>query len=71
MKKNFYFILLLCCLILLFLDLFIDKHASHSYIEYSSFSFATLGFLSTFIYVLIAKVLKKFVLKDEDFYDKH
>lgn len=70
MKKNLYFILLLICFVLLVLDVFVDKSHAHSYIEYCSFSFAVFGFLSTFFYVFIAKVLKKIVLKDEDFYDK-
>lgn len=55
--------------VLLVLDLFVDKHPYFGFDGAPSFS-AAYGFISCVLLVLIAKVLRIFVMRDEDHYDK-
>lgn len=55
--------------VLLVLDLFVDKHPFFGFDGAPSFS-AAYGFISCVLLVLIAKVLRMFVMRDEDHYDK-
>lgn len=55
--------------VLLVLDLFIDKHVVFGFDGAPSFS-AAYGFISCVLLVLFAKVLRIFMMRDEDYYDK-
>ena len=55
--------------LLLVLDFFVVKHAAFGFDGVPNF-FAAYGFISCVLLVLGAKVLRMFVKKDEDYYDK-
>ncbi len=55
--------------VLLVIDLFIDKHVVFGLDGAPSFS-AAYGFISCVLLVLLAKVLRIFIMRDEDYYDK-
>ena len=54
--------------ILLGIDFFITKHPDFAFEGVPNF-FAVYGFISCVMLVLIAKVLRLFLMKDEDYYD--
>lgn len=56
-------------IVLLVLDFFVDKHPYFGFDGAPSFS-AAYGFISCVLLVLIAKVLRMFMMKDEDYYDR-
>ena len=49
-------------------DFFVDKHPHYSFDGAPSFS-AAYGFISCVLLVLVAKVLRMLLMKDEDYYD--
>ena len=55
--------------VLLVLDLFIEKHTVFGFDGAPSFS-AVYGFISCVLLVLLAKVLRILIMRDEDYYDK-
>ena len=55
--------------VLLVLDLFVDKHPFFGFDGAPSFS-AAYGFISCVLLVLFAKVLRMIVMKDESYYDR-
>lgn len=55
--------------VLVVLDLFIEKHTVFGFDGAPSFS-AVYGFISCVLLVLLAKVLRIFIMRDEDYYDK-
>ncbi len=55
-------------LVLLVLDFFIHKHAEFPWEGAINF-FAVYGFLSCVLLIFIAKILRIFVKRDEDYYD--
>jgi hypothetical protein len=55
--------------VLLVLDLFIEKHADFPWEGYADF-FAGFGFVSCTLVILIAKLLRVFVKRREDYYEK-
>ena len=54
--------------VLIVLDVFVDKHPHFGFDGAPSFS-AAYGFISCVLLVLIAKVLRLFLMKEEDYYD--
>lgn len=58
-----------CCLALIIIELFVDRH---SYLAAESvFGFYALyGFIGCVFLVLASKVLRKMVMRDEDYYDR-
>ncbi len=54
--------------VLLGIDFFIEKHPDFAFDGAPDF-FAAYGFISCVMLVLIAKVLRMFLMKDEDYYD--
>ncbi len=62
--RIFYIILAL----LLLVDFFIEKHSAFGFDGVPNF-FAAYGFISCVLLVLIARVLRKFLMKDENYYD--
>lgn len=55
-------------IVLLIVDLFIHKHADFPWEAAPNF-FAVYGFVSCVLLIFIAKVLRLFIKKDEDYYD--
>jgi hypothetical protein len=55
--------------VLLIVDFFIHKH-SYFYWEDAPDFFAAYGFISCVLLVLVAKVLRLFIKRDEDYYDR-
>ena len=55
--------------VLLVLDLFIEKHADFPWEGHADF-FAGFGFVSCTLVILIAKLLRVFVKRREDYYEK-
>lgn len=54
--------------LLLIIDFFIEKHPEFNFDGAPNF-FAAYGFISCVLLVLVAKVLRLFLMKDEDHYD--
>jgi hypothetical protein len=54
--------------LLIVLDFFVDKHPHFGFDGAPSFS-AAYGFISCVLLVLVAKVLRLFMMKDENHYD--
>jgi hypothetical protein len=57
-----------CCFILFAMDLVIDRHIYHPWEEFIGF-YAFYGCLSCVVLVLLARELRKVVMRDEDYYD--
>ena len=53
---------------LLIIDFFIHKHAEFPWEETTNF-FAAYGFVSCVLLIFIAKVLRRFVKRDENYYE--
>ncbi len=56
------------CGALLLLDFFIDRHVSHAWEGIWGF-YAIFGFAACVILVLVAKELRKVLMRDESYYD--
>ena len=54
--------------VLLILDLFVEKHPYFGFDGAPSFS-AAYGFIACVLLVLVAKVLRMFLMKDEEYYN--
>jgi hypothetical protein len=61
-------LLYVCCGIVLVLDLFVHRHMGHPWEELPGF-YGLYGFAGIVILVLLAKELRKLVLRKEDYYD--
>lgn len=66
--KLFLRIFYVSLVILLVIDFFISKHAAFGFDGVTNF-FAVYGFISCVMLVLIAKVMRMFLMKDEEYYD--
>ena len=66
--KRFLFIFYLSLVVLLIIDFFIHKHAEFPWEEAPDF-FAVYGFVSCVLLIFIAKALRLFVKRDEDYYE--
>ena len=60
--------LYVCCFILFSMDLIIHRHIYHPWEEFTGF-YAFYGCLSCVILVLIAREIRKVVMRSEDYYD--
>lgn len=58
-----------CCLILVLLEFVINRHAYHSWEDLFAF-YPIYGFVGCVLLVLIAKWMRTFLMRDEDYYDK-
>ncbi len=56
------------CFILFAMDLIIHRHTYHPWESFTGF-YAFYGFLSCVVLVLLARELRKLVMRDEDYYD--
>ena len=57
------------CFILFAMDLVIHRHTVHPWESFIGF-YAIYGFLACVILVLLARELRKVVMRDEDYYDQ-
>lgn len=55
--------------VLLVVDFFVPKHAAFPWEETPCF-FAAYGYISCVLLVLVARVLRLFIKRDEDYYDR-
>lgn len=62
-------ILYISCFILFAMDLVIHRHTVHPWESFTGF-YAIYGFLACVILVLLARELRKVVMRDEDYYDQ-
>ncbi|MGD8593079.1 MAG: hypothetical protein PVF82_09630 [Gammaproteobacteria bacterium] len=62
--RGFYIV----CGILLLLDFVLHRHISHSWEQLSGF-YAFYGFVACVLLVLIAKQMRKVLMRKEDYYD--
>lgn len=56
------------CALLLLLDFFLHRHVSHDWENLPGF-YAIYGFVACVLLVLIAKQLRKLLMRREDYYD--
>ena len=57
------------CFVLFAMDLVIHRHTVHPCESFTGF-YAIYGFLACVILVLLARELRKVVMRDEDYYDR-
>ena len=57
-----------CCFILFAMDLIIHRHIYHPWEEFIGF-YAFYGCLACVVLVLLAREMRKVVMRDEDYYD--
>lgn len=57
-----------CCIILFALDLVIHRHIYHPWEEFIGF-YAFYGCIACVVLVLLAREMRKVVMRDEDYYD--
>ena len=61
-------ILVVCCVILFGLDFVLHRHVAHPWEGFGGF-YAIYGFIACVILVMLARELRKAVMRDEDYYD--
>ena len=61
--------LIAVCLMLFGLDAVLHRHVAHPWEELFGF-YAIYGFVACVLLVVLAKELRKLLMRDEDFYDK-
>ena len=66
--KRFLGIFYVSLVVLLIIDFFIHKHAEFPWEEAPDF-FAVYGFVSCVLLIFIAKVLRRFIRRDENYYE--
>lgn len=57
------------CAVLVVVDFLVHRHIYHDWENIPAF-YAIYGFVGCVVLVLIAKVMRKFLMKEEDYYDK-
>lgn len=62
-------LLIVCCILLFALDAVIHRHTSHPWETMFGF-YAVYGFVSCVILVVLAKELRKILMRPESYYDK-
>lgn len=60
--------LYVCCFVLFAMDLVIDRHIYHPWESFTGF-YAIYGCLACVVLVMIAREMRKIVMRDEDYYD--
>ncbi len=59
----------LCCILLLVLDLVLHRHVIHAWESLPGF-YALFGFVACVLLVLVAREMRKVVMRGEDYYDE-
>ncbi|MBD3653558.1 hypothetical protein [Kangiella sp.] len=67
--KRLLYIVYACCILLVLLDFVIHRHIYHSWESLFGF-YAIYGFVGCVVLVLIAKWMRTFLMRDEDYYDR-
>ena len=67
--KRFLFLFYICLLALLVIDPFIHKHPDFEWEAAPQF-FAAYGFVSCVLLIFIARILRFFLKRDEDYYEE-
>lgn len=67
--KIILYLLYISCLILFILDFIIHRHTYHQWEGLLGF-YAVYGFIGCVVLVLIAKWMRTFLMRDEDYYDR-
>lgn len=62
------YILYACCIVLFLLDFIIHRHTYHHWEGLLGF-YAVYGFVGCVLLVLVAKVMRTFLMRDEDYYN--
>jgi hypothetical protein len=62
--------LVVSCVLLFGLDFVLHRHISHPWEEFPGF-YAIYGFVACVILVMLARELRKLVMRDEDYYEKN
>ncbi|MFT5111253.1 MAG: thioredoxin-related protein [Parasphingorhabdus sp.] len=57
-----------CCALLAIADFFVHRHISHAVESLPGF-YAFYGFVACVVLVLVAKEMRKLLMRDEDYYD--
>lgn len=60
----------ICCIALVVIELFVERHTYHAWESVFGF-YAIYGFVGCVFLVLASKVLRKLVMRDEDYYDRY
>jgi hypothetical protein len=63
------YVLYCCCALLFILDFVIHRHLVHPWERLVGF-YAVYGFVGCVVLVLIAKWMRTFLMRDEDYYDR-
>jgi len=61
--------LVVACLVLFGLDLLVHRHVDHPWEDLFGF-YALYGFVACVLLVLLAKEMRKLVMRDEDYYEQ-
>jgi hypothetical protein len=64
------YLLYFCCAILFILDFIIHRHMMHPWEGLLGF-YAVYGFVGCVVLVLVAKWMRTFLMRDEDYYDRN
>lgn len=67
--KRVLYILYTCCAVLFVLDFVIHRHIIHPWERLVGF-YAVYGFVGCVTLVLVAKWMRTFLMRDEDYYDR-
>ncbi len=62
--RVFYFL----CVVLVLLDFVVHRHVGHPWERFSGF-YAVYGFVSCWTLVIVAKLMRKVLMRGEDYYD--
>lgn len=58
-----------CCVILVGIDFFFHRHVVHPWEEWFGF-YGLYGFVACTLLVVLAKEMRKVLMRDEDYYDR-
>lgn len=68
--KRILYVLYFCCAVLFILDFVIHRHKIHPWEGLLGF-YAVYGFVGCVVLVLVAKWMRTFLMRDEEYYDRH
>lgn len=68
--KRVLYVFYSCCIILFVLDFILHRHVYHSWEKLWGF-YPLYGFVGCVVLVLIAKWMRTFLMRPEDYYDRH
>ena len=62
-------VLVACCVLLFGMDFFLHRHVEHPWESFPGF-YAIYGFVACVVLVLLARELRKWVMRNEDYYER-